>query len=259
MAYRRNQRSRGSYGRSGNRFSRSRLRTVKPTQRWQRANFYIEGNTLHDEINAAQNIVFVIAQIGGHVGDPTVPEGRVMASMVRHMDIGGIVFDWQFSNFADVDYTEEIATDNVEMRMEHQLLLCSDRLGSGNLGGAPQAVNVDWFDNTVPIIAAQSADDEGADVKFPTRVHWRTHRSLDDSTVIRWNSPEAPEPQLFRQSHSIVGTHGSKNIRLRLRLTDLDCLVFHWSTLVSSYPPEGLSAYYPRMKLVGSLYYRVSF
>lgn len=254
----RKSRTRGSYKPSGRRFSRSRLRTVQPTQRWSRANFFVQQETLHTEQNSYQNVVLVLAQLDGHIGDPTVPTGRTLNSLARTLDIGGIVFDWRMTAVPDINAGAETGASFAELRMEQQLLLCTDRLDDQTLVG-PVAIDVNWFTNTSPIVAAQSNQPDDQDSKFPTRVHWRTYRCSDDSERIAVNTTATAEPQHFRSSGAVVLAQGSKNLRLRVRLRDTDCLVFHWATIASSLNDALVNAYYPRCTIAGSLYYRVSF
>lgn len=253
----RKSRSRASFKRSGSRFSRSHLRTVQPTQRWQRANFFIEQNTLHDAVGAWQNVVFSMAQIAGKVGDETVPTGRALTQIARTMEVGGIVFDWRMTGFPDRVATAESNDTFEECRLEQQLLLCTDRLTNDSLP-SPVAINVNWFTNTTPIVPAQSTQTDDQDTSFPTRVHWRKHVTQDDTTVV-YPAGATGRLEEQRQSFPVVLSSGSKNLRLRLRLRDTETLVFHWATQLSAYNSLFNDAYYARLVIAGSLYYRVRF
>jgi len=242
MAFRR---SRGFKPRFGNRSSRSRLRTVQPTQRWSRGNFALSPTLTVDGPNQNVQVVIPLAQIYDHVFGGTNSAARFTGNeLVRTMEVGGVVFD------AQMWLLPQGATVPMDAQMYGQMLLCSDRLDDV---GNPVALGGNFFTNTAPVVLSTAAELQDNDATFPTRVHWRHGAALgaqiaqsDDITNI-W----VPNPVGVR-------TQWSKSLRLRLRLDDTTGFNFYAQlSTPSTYPAIIGVSTDVQFWFVGSIYYRI--
>jgi len=235
--------------------SRNRTHTVKKLGHWQRSNFSIISQAQHDAAAEPFNIVNVLAQIDDHLGDDTTAAGRIASNTIRTLEIGGIVFDWQLTSITLPLSSPEPDPMARVAGVLNTLLLCTDRLDDD---GNPVAIDSDWFTNTTPTPVALATQQEDEDVRFPTRVHWRTTRYLETGTFLPTNSlgPEYALPPV-----GVVLAQGSKNLRLRIALNDEQTLVFHWRSVIPSgfWSPDTFAGVIATLLLNGSLYYRVRY
>jgi len=254
MAFRRSSSSKGRFGRP--RFSsRNRTHAVKKSGHWQRSNFSLIFQATATDENDPFNTVIVMAQIDDHLGDDSTAAGRVQTNQIRTLEIGGIVFDWQLEANAVPALEEESGADTRYAGLLSSLLLCTDRL---TMEGDPTAIDVAWFTSTTSTPVASSTEQIDEDQRFPTRVHWRTSRFFDCGSRLPVNSLG---PEMQPTGGRVVLAQGSKNLRLRLALSDEQALVFHWATTIPTgfLTETSYAGVDSTLFLNGSLYYRTRY
>jgi len=243
MAYRR---SRSFKPRFGSRFSRSRLRTVRPTQRWSRGQFALSPTLEVDTFNQDVSVTIPIAQIYDHVFGGTNSAARFTGNqIVRSLEVGGVVFDAQCYLLPQTSVAD--MTENVQAYA--QILLGSDRIDSD---GVPVALASNFFTNTIPITLTTAAEIQDNDATFPTRIHWRHGAALGASIQ------EFPDDQSGPSNAMAVRAQWSASLRLRLRLGDTDGLNFYCQLSTTSlWPVISTRTLQVQFFIVGSIYYRV--
>jgi len=246
MAYG-NRRFKRSYSRAGSSRFRSRLRTPTRNQRWSRAQFALEPELSVDSPLDAGLTVVPLAQIANHLLGGTTTSSRLSSNqLMRHLEIGGIVFDLQF-----LVKPESNVVESPDWAACAQCILYSDRLDDAS---NPVALSTNWFTNTLPITLSSATEAQDEDDIFPTRVHFRRACALSSSFWI----PSTSSPGGLAQNPVAVRTQWSQSIRLRLRLDDAQALCVAFAlTAFADYPTLANPELRVKMLFVGSLYYRV--
>lgn len=247
MAWRRNA---GRRTRSLSFRRRPRVHEPKKSGHWQRANFALAPINSVDGPNQQEFTTLILAQIFRNLADGATAAGENFTNQVKYLEIGGMVFDWQFMPTMQRGTT--LFGENLHAFA--QVIIFSDRIDSD---GNPAAPDANWFNNTTPVGVATAVEGQDEDHKYPTRVHYRHAVGLDfDETVF---SAGANGGDGTTAAVHQIRTQGSKSLKLRLRLDDEHalCVCFHLAT-DNQYPTTSISIDC-KMMFVGSLYYRVVF
>lgn len=234
------------------RSSNSRFRSVKRLQtphrprKWERGNFFLPVE--HDHSTEEQLLtVLPIAQVINIMdGDSTAP-GRSLSQAVRFLEIGGIIYTAFFARDNESGFVPPPQGSDGGIMV--RLLLVSDRLDSST-PPAPTALQTQWFTNTQPVTGLAELQDE--QTQFPTQIHHQHARLLEfgsfDLDSVSGSTP---------RSTVVENLRATGNVRLRLRLSDEDCLAFHIASRVGEAETTlDLSA---RITIVGTIFYRYVF
>lgn len=252
MAFRRSVPSRGRSFKRAFRSRTPRVRNVTRAMHWTPCNFnlnFIQTVEQGDSINT----VIVLAQIMANVFRKDNQSN--LAEMARSMEIGGIVFSYDFAH--EWTYTLEpsgaFIVPNRLITHCDQLLLVTDRL---DFDGAPTAITTDWWNTQTPVSLAISQTVLDEDVEYPTRIHFRkahwTNPSFTSSDLIATGLGGIADTQ------RVTPSGGSANLRLRKRLSDEQVLAFHFtSRLDSPLDATGIESITTRFRAVGTLYWRL--
>jgi len=240
MAFRRFTRSR--FGRSRSSFSRFRrpsMNTVRRPIRWSRGNFFLPVVHSHDDENRNLLTVTVLGTIQAFESGDAV--GAALAQAARRLEIGGIKFTCQrrlmgFNNppeTAEVDSTRDTNLFNVDTK----ILLVSDSMVTEPVSGgvSPQALNTNWFTNTLPTATTPEIQDE--DGQFPRRIHWQDYKRLDSSFAQMATADlgeTVDQIVAIPANQQVTNTHSTGNLRLRLRLQDDECLAVHFASFITN-------------------------
>jgi len=263
MAFRRFTRSRFTRGRSS--FSRFRPRpmnTVRRPIKWSRGNFWLPVVHSHDDENRNLVTVIVLGTIQQLEGDGS-NSGANLAQASRSLEIGGIKFTCQrrlmgFNN--PPEDVEDIRDTNL-FNVDTKVLIVSDSMVTEPVSGgvSPQALNTNWFTNTLPTASTAEVQDE--DGQFPRRIHWQDYKRLD-SSIANASPVELGETidQLayIPSNQQVTNSHSTGNLRLRLRLQDDECLAVHFASflnLVAAQPNEAEVEW----TFTGTIWYRFRF
>lgn len=240
MAFRRFTRSR--FGRSRSSFSRFRrpsMNTVRRPIRWSRGNFYLPVTHSHDDENRNLVTVIVLGTIQQleATGDPV---GASLTQAARRLEIGGLKFTCQrrlmgFNNppeSAELDATRDTNLFNVDTKI---LLVSDSMVTEPSSGGvSPQALNTNWFTNTLPTAGTPEIQDE--DGQFPRRIHWQDYKRLDSSfaQMVPADLGETVDQIVaIPANQQVTNSHSTANLRLRLRLQDDECLAVHFASFIA--------------------------
>lgn len=226
--------------------SRTRLQAPHRPRKWERGNIYLPVE--HDHSSEEQILtVLPIAQVINIADGDSTTAGRGLSQAVRSLEIGGIVYTAFFAKDNESGFVPPAQGDDGGIMC--RLLLVSDRLDAST-PPQPAALTTNWFTNTQPVTGLAELQDEQA--QFPTQIHHQHARLLDFG--------QYPTNELLATSPRSVLTEtirATGNVRLRLRLSDLDCLAFHVTTKVSE--AETALALSCRITIVGTIFYRYVF
>lgn len=199
-------------------------------RKWEVGNFFIVQQLASSE-NVYQTVATALARIPDQLADPSTSAGRLQQNMIRALDIGGIVFNWNV--FQNGTPLPALSSHAIAFGVMY-----TDRLNSsGGLSALP-----DWRTNTTPTVSAAAIPTpDGTDLQFPSRIHWREQRVV------------AVGANDFNASQQIYSS-GSRSLRLRLRLNDEQGLFFNFAMQQASDDPVTLTSIFS-----GSIYYRVRY
>jgi len=252
----------------GSRFRRRRFpyKTVRRPVRWERGNFYTTATHLHEDPDRTINTVFTLAQVNNLIDNQntdTYASTARLAQMAKALIIGGVKFtvyqnittSAAFFNMTQVE-VEQFA-GSLQTSAESKILLVSDRTGAVPGGGSfPAAIDSNFFTNTLPTAAISETQDEQNN--YPTRIHWQNYKHLDAGW--RYSYEEQSDGTTIHpfqsQQNSILSTHSTGNLRLRLRLQDDECLNWFFTSHLNSVP-AGFDAV-PEVHFIatGTIWYR---
>jgi hypothetical protein len=189
--------------------------------------------------------VLLLGAIPNLLGDYANAVGRETAAQLRYLELGGIVFDYQFVWSMSRGTT---AFFDDALQAYGQIILMSDRLDDI---GNPVALTANWFQTTPPSVVTSSVETQDEETRYPTRVHYR-HAHVGAFNEFVGAAAGGDYPATVNEMRS----SGSKSLRLRLRLDDEHAFMvgFHLAT-DSAFPSEGFSISATLM-FVGSLYWR---
>lgn len=236
----------------GSRFRRRRFsyKTVRRPVKWERGNFYVSATHLHEDPDRTINTVFVLAQINNLIdgsNNDTFASTSRLAQMAKALIIGGVKFT-VYQNITTsaslLNMTQaEVASfaGSLQTSAESKVLLTSDRtvpdVSAGPGGGSfPAAIEANFFTNTLPTASIAELQDE--QTNYPTRIHWQNYKHLDAGWRYAWEEQtDGPSDVPFlSQQNSIVSTHSTGNLRLRLRLQDDEALCWFFTSHLNSVP-----------------------
>jgi len=251
MAYRNFRRFGSSRGRSfSSRFRGRRMQTPHEPRKWERANIYLVDSHLHDTAGGRDIVtVFILAQIYDRIMDPTIdPAGsRSLSQAVRYLEVGGIVGHYA----CHLEDGAGVQVQPGDLNTVHaRMLLCSDRLDSASPPG-PAALLPNWFTNTQPVASiAELQDDQQS---YPTQIHHQESWNFIQSGFLGADLSGDLPFQVATER-----TTRTKSQRLRLRLSDQECLVLHFATHLDTSLDEDANLSI-RMTFTGTMYYRFVF
>lgn len=231
--------------RSFKRRSRS-LQTPHMPRKWERGNFYLPVE--HDHSNDLDLLTVIpIAQVINIADGDSTATGRSLSQAVRHLEVGGVVYNAFFQRDNESGFEPPAQGDNGSILC--RLLLCSDRLDSSQ-PPQPAALTTNWFTNTQPVTGLAELQDEQA--QFPTQIHHQHARILDfgDFDLLSV-AGSVPRGTVVEQ------TRATGNVRLRLRLSDQEVLAWHIASHIQS--PEGALGLSWRCVITGTIFYRYVF
>lgn len=225
--------------------SRSRMQTPHRPRKWERGNMYINVDHEFTENGGSDILTIVpVAQVN-RIGDSQSTDlGRALSAATRYVEIGGMVYDFVISrqNFSGFDPPPQGSFACLDTR----IVLVSDRLDSGT-PPQPVCLTTNWFTNTQPIAAVNENQDEQQ--TFPTQIHRQHFRRMD------FGSLQHPDVTGDYQATTATETiRGSSNVRLRLRVSDDECLAFHFASRVET--AEQILNLGVRITIVGTIFYR---
>lgn len=252
MAFRRSNNFRQQRTNSSSRFRRPRAtgnsRKTRPTQIYEWSEFHTDNEDILPDSPGVTTLIFTQLATTSTLGDPGTPDGRALGAALRHLDIGGLVFDYEVSVANGPE--EDALASLIEGKMYCMVGLVVDRLDGS---GQPASVGSwDPFDNSIPVTDPGSISPV-RDFLRPQRLLWQ--RTICWDYLTRTFSGEAlnvPNDQRVAIRNPTV------NKRLRLRLEDDLGLYF-----IRAYRPSSafgigfipLSDFWIR----GSIYYRYAF
>lgn len=223
------------------------MQTPHRPRKWERGNIYFQFE--HDH-SALQNILTVIpiAQVI-NIGDGnTSGLGRNLSEAVRHLEIGGVVYDFLVERDNESGFTPPNQGD--AGYVDARILLVSDRLDA-LIPPAPVALQTNWFTNTQPLTGLAEAQDE--QTQFPTQIHRQHFRRCSFGSF-----DLASVSGSVARTVTVEALRGSSNLRLRLRLSDEDVLAFHLATHIDSAAEQELGLAV-RITITGTIFYRYVF
>jgi len=250
-----------SFGRVSRGFRRfaPRMQTVHRPIKWERGNFHLTVVHSHQDPDRLLNTVVPIAQVQ-NLGDVLTSQGRALNQAARNVQVGGVKFtiaQWMVDSGPG-----EVATDHVGGlvgTVSTKVLLVSDALVTDSVAGtqAPQAIQSNFFTNTLPIAStAEVQDTEGL---YPRRIHWQNFKSYNLWPGNIWTEGSEPPTNVpyAQQQVQMVNTHSGANLRLRLRLEDDEVLSFFCTSFldVNSFAAEPDIAF----RITGTIWYRFQF
>jgi len=212
------------------------MNVVRRPVKWSRGNFFFQVTHSHDiDSRDILTVVPLASMIPFGGADAT---DQRMSQAMRGLRVGGVKFTAQrrLAGFAqDVQLTPDDWRDTVLRNVDTKLLLISDTMVIDSATGAesPQALNTNWFTNTLPAASTPEVQDE--DVQFPRRIHWQDYRNLDAS-LDSWqdfgiSGGEDPSQHVYLKSQQTVTPNVTgANLKLRLRLQDDEALCWHFAS-----------------------------
>jgi len=220
------------------------MNTVRRPIKWERGNFYIEVEHIHDSV--AGDMILTVVPMGSvrSLIDPATDVGRGVSQMVRTLEIGGIVGTTQVIQ-APAPWFAGQPSNADNTRVSTRTLLCSDREFDD---GTPAALSTNWFTSTTPISILHETQDEQQ--QFPTRIHHQSFVALDNGQIA---FPSVSGES--RKATLVVNGRTPINKRLRLRLQDDEVLVWHCASFCSLSVVDDAPAV--RWILCGTIFYRV--
>jgi len=251
MAFRRSSSSKRRFARPRSR-SRSRLREPSQQGRWEKGNFFLQQILSPDdpdqELNTYQHLASIKFSVGGDDAQAGSNITRTLANFTRHIEIGGMVFDWGIHPMNTIYGAAEGDIPAFWLKQE----IMTDRLDEV---GQPDSLGQSRFLNTTPIVLANNNGQNNQELLQPTRVHWRRTELIDANYVEQLPSdvdvvPTGAQQRLVRDQRR------TENLRLNIKLPDELALWFAVSFVTSAFWPATIPFDF-EWWAEGSIWYRV--
>lgn len=202
------------------------MQNVHAPYRWERGNFFLTAVHTHIDPDSTISTVFPLASVNQLISTSPGQEqwGMRLAEMTRRIEVGGIKFTVcqyliGFANETLINAADLVASNLTQV--DSKVLLCSDRITITDSAGIafPSAIEADFFNTTAPTARISTSPD--LEPNYPTQIHWQNYKRLNGGYTFDVDQGAEDNRAAFGpQQTSVVSSHSTGNLRLRLRIQD---------------------------------------
>lgn len=209
------------------------LRTPTDAGRWERGSFFLQQVMSPDdpdlETQTYQHLASLKFSLGGDDAQTGSNTTRTLANFARHIEIGGIVFDWGYHCLNTIFAADEGQVPALWIKQE----ILTDRLDDV---GAPDSLGQSRFFNTTPVVLANNNGQNNQELLQPTRVHWRRTELWDLNSNLQLVGGAGTSPIGF-SNQNVRDQRRTESLRLKIKLPDELGLWFAVSIVTSAFWP----------------------